>query len=278
MKIVIIGWTWAFWQFWEKYFVQKWHEVIITSSSTQLQPKDAVLLWDVIIFSVSIRHTLRVMQELIPLIPEGKLVMDFTGIKTKASQELAKYAFGEVVATHPMFGPWISSLQNQNIAFDPICPGKKWQEIFDLWKNDQANLIEINSQKHDELVSIVQSTVHFWNLLLGHILKKRGIQIWEVLDIGTPNSRMQMLILSRFLNQKASLYTDMQFYNDHYKETILPEIKDYVNFLEDIIESWDTQTFENEFNEVKNYVWQDFLDTALQITSKIDSEIKKIKQ
>jgi prephenate dehydrogenase len=46
-----------------------------------------------------------------------------------------------------------------------------------------------------------------------------------------------MLILARFLNQNASLYTDMQIHNDYYKESILPEIKDYVDFLEDIINS-----------------------------------------
>jgi hypothetical protein len=46
---------------------------------------------------------------------------------------------------------------------------------------------------------------------------------------------MQMLILSRFLNQEASLYTDMQFLNEHYKESILPEIKNYVEFLQNII-------------------------------------------
>jgi prephenate dehydrogenase len=42
-----------------------------------------------------------------------------------------------------------------------------------MWAEDKANLINIDSKKHDELVSIVQSTVHFANLLLGHILKKR---------------------------------------------------------------------------------------------------------
>jgi len=83
-----------------------------------------------------------------------------------------------------------------------------------------------------------------------------------------------MLILSRFLNQNAALYTDMQFYNDFYKEEILPEIKDYVSFLEDTIESWREDVFEKEFNDVKDYIWQEFLDKALTITSSIDREVK----
>lgn len=276
MKIVIIGWTWVFWQFWKKYFEKKWLEVIISSRSTEIKPKDAVLLWDVIIFCVSIRHTVKTIRDLIPLIPEWKLVMDFTGIKSKASEELAKYTIWEVVATHPMFWPWISSLENQNIAYDPISPWMKWEKIYAFWQDDKANLINIDSKKHDELVSIVQSTVHFANLLLWHILKKRGIDIKQIIDIGTSNSRMQMLILSRFLNQNASLYTDMQFFNDHYKEEILPEIKNYVNFLEDVIESWKEEVFEQEFNDIKAYIWQAFLDKALTITSNIDREVKTL--
>jgi prephenate dehydrogenase len=63
-----------------------------------------------------------------------------------------------------------------------------------------------------------------------------------------------MLILARFLNQNASLYTDMQIHNDYYKESILPEIKNYVDFLEDIINSGDIESFEKEFNDVKDHM------------------------
>ena len=91
MKITIIWWTWAFGQFWYKYFMQKWYEVIPTSNNTETKPKEAILMSDIIIFSVSIRNTIPVMQNLIPLIPAWKLVMDFTGIKTEASAELRKY-------------------------------------------------------------------------------------------------------------------------------------------------------------------------------------------
>lgn len=276
MKIVIIWWTWVFWQFWKRYFESKWQEIIISSRSTKVTPQEAVKLGDVIIFCVSIRNTVKIIWELVSYIPAWKLVMDFTGIKSKASEELKKYTLWEVVATHPMFWPWITSIENQNIAYDPIKPGVKWKFIYSLWKEDKANLINLESNKHDELVSIVQSTVHFANLLLGHILKKRWIDIKQIIDIGTSNSRMQMLILSRFLNQNASLYTDMQFYNDHYKDEILPEIKDYVTFLEDVIESWKEDVFENEFNEIKAYIWQEFLDKALTITSNIDKEVKTL--
>ncbi len=275
MKIVIIWWTWVFWQFWKKYFEEKWFEVIISSRSTTIKPEEAVILWDVIIFSVSIRNTVKIIRDLLPYIPANKLIMDFTGIKLKASEELAKYTLWEVVATHPMFGPWATSLENQNIAFDPIKAWVKWEKIYNLLKQDGANMINMSSKKHDELVSIVQSAVHFVNLLLGHILKKKWIDMGQILDIWTPISRIQMLILARFLNQNASLYTDMQLHNDYYKESILPEIKNYVDFLEGIINSGNVESFEKEFNDVKDHMWKSFLDKALSTTNIIDKEVRK---
>lgn len=273
--ICIIGGTSKFWQFWKQYFLERWQVVIIASRSTAITPSQAVQMADIIIFSLSIRHTVSTIRELVPLIPPGRLVMDFTGIKTEATEELRKYTHGEVIAAHPMFGSWIKNLKDQNIAFDPIFPGKKWDYMKHLWQTDGANLIELSSRDHDELVAVVQSSVHFVNLLLGHILKKQGIHLADFIKISTPNSRMQLMILGRFLNQEASLYSDMQIYNSIYKNEILPEIKNYTAFLEDIIHNEKSSHFEQEFDSIKTYMGQDLLDKALSISSKFDQETKE---
>jgi len=275
-KIVIVWWTSPFWQLWKRYFEERWQEVIIASRSTEIKPTDAVKMWDIIIISVSIRHTVQIIKELVPLIPEGKLLMDFTGIKKEASQELSKYTTWEVVATHPMFWPWIKTLENQNIAYDPIKTWEKWDYIYNLWNTDKANLIELKSSKHDELVALVQSSVHFINLLMWHILAKRWIHPQDLMKISTPNSRMQLFILSRFLNQEASLYTDMQMCNSTYRNEIIPEIKSFVGDMSNTVINQDSEKFEQEFNNLKEFIWQDFLDKALKISSKFDEESKKI--
>lgn len=274
-KIVIVWWTSPFWQLWKRYFEEKWQEVIITSRSSKIKPLDAIKLWDIIIISVSIRHTVQVIKDLVPYIGENKLLMDFTWIKKEASEELSKYTNWEVVATHPMFGPWIKTLENQNIAYDRIKAWEKWDFVYNLWKNDKANLLELKSDKHDELVALVQSSVHFMNLLMWHILAKRWIHPRELLKIWTPNSRMQLFILSRFLNQEASLYTDMQVLNSTYRNEIIPEIKEFVESMSSTIINEDSAKFEQEFNNLKQFIWQDFLDLALQISSKFDEESKK---
>ena len=275
LRVVIIGWTSKFWQLWKKYFESKWHSVLVSTNSTQIKPKEAVCKWDIIIISVPIRYTVEVIKELIPFIWENKLLIDFTWIKIETKKQLLNYTKWEIVSIHPMFGPWISSLKNQNISYDPIVVWEKWDYLHNLFENDWANLICLEWKKHDELVSIVQSTVHIMNLLLWHILKKRWIKINELMSLSTPNSRMQLCILSRFLNQNASLYTDMQMYNDLYKKEILPDIKDYFDLVWDLINNKKHSEFENEFNEIKTYIWEGFLQKAFKITSELDKTLKK---
>lgn len=274
-KIVIIWWTSNFWKLWVKYFKSKNLEVIIATNSTKLKPIDAVLLWDIIIVSVPIRHTVSVIKEIIPFISKNKLLIDFTWIKIDSSKQVKKYKLWEVVSVHPMFGPWVKTLNKQNISYDPIKAWKKWDFISNLFINDWVNLIKLESRKHDEIVSIVQSSVHIMNLLLWHILKKRWINLNEITKISTPNSRMQLFILSRFLNQNASLYTDMQMYNTLYKNEILPDIKEYFDLVLDLVNNKKTKEFEKEFNEIKDYIWDDFITKAFKITQKIDNELKK---
>ncbi len=274
LSIVIIGWTGKFWMVWKKYFERKWHNVIISSNNTQLKPEKAVKLGDIIIISVPIRNTVDVIKNIIPFIPDNKLLIDFTGIKKKASLELSKYTRGEVVATHPMFWPWVESLNNQNIIYDPINPWKKWDLFYAMLKEDKANFIQMESDKHDELIWIVQSSVHIINLMFWHILKKRWINLEDLIKISTPNSRMQICILARFLNQNASLYTDMQMHNEVYKNEILPDIKNYFNFIDDFINEKNTIEFENEFNDIKNYFGNRKIKKAFDLSEKIDLALR----
>ncbi|MDD2486812.1 MAG: prephenate dehydrogenase/arogenate dehydrogenase family protein [Candidatus Gracilibacteria bacterium] len=272
--ISIIGGTGKFGQFWQKYFESKGLEVISCGRSGPISPIEAIRSSDIVIFSLSIRYTKKVIGDLIPLIPEGKLIIDFTGIKQEATDEMRKYVSGEVVGTHPMFGPNVKSLENQNIAFDPIMPGEKWDFIYNLWKEDKANLIEMSSKKHDELIGLIQPMTHFVNFIFGHMLKKRGIHPEDLVTISTPVSRMQTFIFSRFLWQQSGLYADMQICNEVYKKEILKELVDFTKQLEEIIQNNDFEAFEKEFEELKEFIGPKFLEKAMKVSTEIDEIVK----
>ncbi len=246
----------------------------MASRSTELTPRESIEKWDVIVFTVSIRNTPKVIRKLVPDIPKDKLIMDFTGIKSQASKELKKYTKWEVVATHPMFGPWVEWLKDQNIIYDPISPGAKWEQIYAIWENDWARLIEMDSEKHDEIAAIIQSTVHLMNLIIWNVLVETWVSLEEVEKMATPVYRMQFSILSRFVSQEADLYADMQMENQVYQDEIIPIIQDHLEEMQDVLESKDSNSFQNHFNNIKEYVWQDFIDKSMDITNKIDDILK----
>lgn len=273
-KIAIIWGTSDFGKWWQNFFERKGFEVIVSSRNTPKTPEQAAKEADVIIISVTIRYTLDVINNIIKYLPPDKLLMDFTGIKDQATKELSKYNEWEVVATHPMFWPWVDSLENQNIAYDPVKPGKKRNKMYKILEDEGAFLIQLDSKTHDEIVSLLQSTIHFLNLLLGYVLRKRQVNLKDLNKICTPNSRMQLFLMSRFLKQHAGLYTDMQMHNEVYKDEIIPEIKEFVNYLENMIENNDVEKFQEEFEKIKEFVGEDFIDKWVDITSKIDKNLK----
>ncbi len=190
---------------------------------------------------------------------------------------MKKYKGWEVIWTHPMFWPNVPSLKNQNIAFDPVKKWSKWEYIYNLWKNDWANLIEMTAKRHDELIWIIQPTTHFLNFIFWYVLKKKWVHPEELIAISTPVSRMQTYIFSRFLWQQAWLYWDMQICNDTYKKDILPLINRKTKKLTKIIQNWDFEMFENEFEDLKAFIWNDFLEKAMSMSSKIDNMLKEEK-
>lgn len=274
-KIAIIGWTWRYWQFWKKYFESKWNSVIVTWRSSEITSEEALVIADIIIISVSIRNTVKVIRELIPFIPENKLLLDFTWIKKDSLKEMKKYKKWEIIWTHPMFWPNVPSLSKQNIAFDPVKPWKKWKYIFELWKSDWANMIKMTAKRHDELIWIIQPATHFINFIFGYVLQKKWVHPEELIAISTPVSRMQTYIFSRFLWQQAGLYSDMQICNSTYKKEILSLINKKTKKLTKIIKSNDFEKFEEEFTNLKNFIWNDFLEKAMIISTDIDERLKK---
>lgn len=273
--IWIIGWTWRFWGFWKSYFEDKWNQVLVSSRSSELSHKELIEKSDIIIFSLSIRNTKEVIKSLIPEIPAWKLVMDFTWIKGETIEEMSKYSLWEVVWTHPMFWPNVRWLQKQNIAFDPVNPWEKWQYIYNLWKEDGANLIQMTSKRHDELVWLIQPMTHFVNFLFWHMLKERWIHPEELVPISTPVSRMQAYIFSRFLWQQSGLYADMQICNITYKKEILKELVYFAEYLKSVIEQDDFDAFEKEFEWLKSFIWDGFLEKAMKVSTKIDEIVKE---
>ena len=65
---------------------------------------------DLVVVSVPIRDTVRVIGEIAPFLREDQLLCDFTSLKTGPVAAMLR-SKAAVIGLHPMFGPTVSSIR-----------------------------------------------------------------------------------------------------------------------------------------------------------------------
>jgi prephenate dehydrogenase len=126
---------------------------------------------------------------------------------------------GEVVGTHPLFGPGEESLAGQNIV---LCRGRgeKWFN----WLNEllvQAGAkVEITSpEEHDRLMSLVQGLTHFTLISLGTTFRRLQADIKYMETLATPTFRAVYDQVYHLVNQNFPLYAHIQLLNPENRVT-----------------------------------------------------------
>src|SRR5262245_19962559 len=92
------------------------HRVVVADLATPLTPRQAAVGADVVVISVPIQTTTRVIEELGPHVRPDALQMDITSIKQAPLSAMLRHSKGSVVGTHPMFGPGVHTLQGQRFV------------------------------------------------------------------------------------------------------------------------------------------------------------------
>lgn len=117
---------------------------------------------------------------------------------------LANYD-GPVVGLHPIFGPTISSPENQVIV---VCDGKqqdKYQYFIDDLARIGFSIEKMTAQDHDEAMTFIQGIEHFSVYCLGLFLKHKNVDIQKMLKLASSVYKMELNIVGRLL-AKVSAY------------------------------------------------------------------------
>ncbi len=153
--------------------------------------------------------------ELGPYLRPEALLTDITSLKEGPLRAMLQHFTGEVVGTHPLFGPGEPSMAGQNIV---LCPGRgdrglKWlQELF----TQAGALVEIiDAAVHDRLMSLVQGLTHFTLIALGTTFRKLGADLPQLARFATPTFRAVYDQVCHLVDQNYPLYAYIQLLNAH---------------------------------------------------------------
>ena len=172
---------------------------------------------EIVIISVPISVTPKVIREVAPHLTKGSLLMDVTSVKELPSQIMAEnIAEGAYfLPTHPMFGPRITSLEGQVVVLTPAEKHEWFNRVLNFLKSRKTRVLITEAYIHDEMMSVVQGLTHFAYISLAYSIKKLGTDIRKSRDFASPIYNLMLDIVARIVSQNPSLIYSIQSQTDY---------------------------------------------------------------
>jgi prephenate dehydrogenase len=224
-------------------------EVLVSGRATTLTNRRLAEESDLVMVSVPIRSTVGVIGEIAPLLTEEQLLCDLTSLKEGPVKAMLS-SKAQVLGTHPLFGPAVSSLRNQTIILTPArCGTVLSLRLPGILREEGANLVVMTPEAHDRLMAVIQGLTHFGNLCMADAIRRTGTDLATAIEATSPVYRIQMGLIGRLLSQDPSLYGDMLQMNPYVPE-VLSAFEGAATDLRGRVESGDLPSFVEFFGRV----------------------------
>ncbi len=234
--------------FFQRVFEEAGWDVMVSGRTTPVTARDLALVSDVLMVSVPIRETIRVVQDLAPHLSEDQVFCDLTSIKTGPVQAMLA-SKAQVVGFHPMFGPTASGLCGQAIIATPArCEKQTLEQILEVFRSQGARVTISTPEEHDRIMAVVQGLTHFVTLSMAETMRRVGVRPEDTFSFMSPVYQMEMSLVGRLLSQDPSLYADILELNPHVSP-VLAACEASLSSIREIIDAKDTGAFERVFRE-----------------------------
>jgi prephenate dehydrogenase len=242
----IIGGTGKMGRLFAEIFRRAGYEVMVSGRSTKITTHDIAQTCDLVMVSVPIRDTVRVIEEIAPLLQESQLLCDLTSLKAGPVKAMLK-SKAEVIGLHPMFGPTVSSLRQQTII---ACPARAapatTKALLDVFRNEGAVCTITDPQEHDRAMAVVQGLTHFVTLCVAESIRRLKIDIEKTRSLTSPVYQIELGLVGRLLSQDPDLYGSILLENPYVPE-VLAACRSSVQDLQEIVAKKDAGRFRDFF-------------------------------
>lgn len=226
--------------------------VFCAGRKTGLTPSTIAQQSDVVVVSVSIPNTVKVIQEIGPMVRENGLLMDLTSLKKGPMEAMLKYSSAEVVGAHPLFGPEEKHIKGQRMA---ICPGRgerglKW--LTEILEKAGIRVVVMDPEVHDRIMGLIQGVNHFSTLALALCMSRSGFSLDDILNCSTQTFNSRIDRVRAIVEQPSELFESLLIDNPGAREFI-EQYLDAVEGLIEITRECDTGAFRGLFNSLKTF-------------------------
>jgi prephenate dehydrogenase len=295
MRVAVIGGSGSFGRIFARLFKEEGHEVVITGRNKAKGERVARELGvafttdnaaaakesDIVIISVYIENTLDVIKEVAPHVRDGALLMDVTSVKLEPCRAMLRYANpkAELIGTHPMFGPRISSLEGQTVVVTPL-RAKKWDRyLLEFLEKKKARVFITTPEEHDKIMGVVQGLTHFAYISLAYTLKELGVDVKYSRNFASPIYELMLDFIARIVGQSPRLYASIQMHNPFAAE-VRKVFVEKAQELRRVIESKDSEAFKRIMASSARHIGD--IDASMGRSDKailaLTGELKKLSE
>jgi chorismate mutase/prephenate dehydrogenase len=251
------------------------HRTLVADLETELTAADAAAGADVVIVSVPIIETERVIRTIGPHVRREALLMDVTSLKAAPLAAMLESTEASVVGTHPMFGPGVHTLQGQRVV---LCRGRgdEWAEwVAAMFRARGLTVTETTAERHDRAMTIVQVLTHMQTQIFGVALARSGVPLEETLQFTSPAYLLELYVAARHFAQEPSLYGPIEMRNPGTGE-VAEGLAQATREIGEILASGDATRFAAKFEEVQVYFGPFTEEALVQSAFLIDRLVERL--
>lgn len=183
---------------------------------------------ELVINAVSLKYTIDVFKQIMPLLPKDCILSDISSVKTGFKEFYDNCGF-KYVSTHPMFGPTFANLgklSTENAII--ISEGDYMGRIFfrDLYNKLGLNICEYTFDEHDRTVAYSLSIPFISTFAFAAVMKHQ--------DAPGTTFKRHMKIAQGVLSEDDCLLREILFnpYTKDQVEQIREEMKELISIIE----------------------------------------------
>jgi len=271
--IGIIGGNGKMGQLFASFFQEQGIKVLISDLKTKLSNKELAVQADIVIVSVPIDKTEKIIKEIAPHLPKSSALTDFSSIKEMPIKAMLK-AKCEVFGMHPMFGE-SNPIPGQTIIFCPTNrSGHYYKWLKNFFTTKGAKIEEMTASRHDKLMAQAQGQIHFAEIAFANALRRSKLPTKELLKFSSKASELKVMLAARLLNQSSNLYGNIQIQNKNNLKALKNLQKASTELLQ-IVKKKDLKAFIKYFNSTAKFYGKYTNEAHKESSELIDFIIEK---
>ena len=230
------------------------YSVYVSGRQTETTNQWIVENCDLVIFSVPIQATIRVIEEMLPFSQKDQIWADFTSIKLGVV-EVMKKSEAHVVGLHPLFGP-MRDIGGHKVFYCPERIGpSELRAVFEVF--EKFTMIEKSATEHDQLMGVIQNVSHMSDLVMGATLRSLGVDMKEVQEFASASYKLKLEVMGRMFFQSPELYAGIATENRYGADFVQQFCKDSER-INQMIQSENSEALVREFQGISDYLGADF--------------------